>query len=59
MPQRADDHASTAFERAEDRLFAACGVQVAGRRVHLADPPVAVRVLEATGRRSFWCTAVA
>ncbi len=35
-----------AFEQAERRLFAACGVQVASRRVRLADPPVAVRVLE-------------
>ena len=47
MPQRSDDHANTAFELAERRLFAACGVQVASRRVPLADPPVAVRVLEA------------
>lgn len=47
MPQRADDHANTAFELAERRLFAACGVRVASRRVPLADPPVAVRVLEA------------
>jgi pimeloyl-ACP methyl ester carboxylesterase len=35
------------FEQAERRLFAACGVQVASRRVRLADPPVEVRVLEA------------
>jgi pimeloyl-ACP methyl ester carboxylesterase len=35
------------FEQAERRLFAACGVQVASRRVRLANPPVAVRVLEA------------
>jgi pimeloyl-ACP methyl ester carboxylesterase len=34
------------FEQAERRLIAACGVQVASRRVRLADPPVAVRVLE-------------
>ena len=47
MPQRASDHATVAFEQAERRLFAACGVQVASRRVRLADPPVAVRVLEA------------
>jgi pimeloyl-ACP methyl ester carboxylesterase len=47
MPQRASDHATEAFELAERRLFAACGVQVASRRVHLADPLVAVRVLEA------------
>jgi pimeloyl-ACP methyl ester carboxylesterase len=36
-----------AFEEAERRLFAACGVQVASDRVRLADPPIAVRVLEA------------
>ena len=47
MPQRASDHAAVRFELAERRLFAACGVQVASRRVRLADPPVAVRVLEA------------
>jgi|GEM_PF-6067857 len=47
MPQRASDHATVAFERAERRLFAARGLQVASRRVRLADPPVAVRVLEA------------
>ena len=39
--------ATRSFEQAERRLFAACGVQVASRRVRLADPPVAVRVLEA------------
>jgi pimeloyl-ACP methyl ester carboxylesterase len=47
MPQRTSDHATMPFEQAERRLFAACGVQVASRRVRLADPPVAVRVLEA------------
>ena len=47
MPQHASDHATVAFEQAERRLFAACGVQVASRRVRLADPPVAVRVPEA------------
>ena len=47
MPQRASDHATRSFEQAERRLFAACGVQVVSRRVRLADPPVAVRVLEA------------
>ena len=47
MPQRASDHATMSFEQAERRLFAACGVQVASRRVRLADPPVEVRVLEA------------
>jgi pimeloyl-ACP methyl ester carboxylesterase len=41
------DHPTLAFEQAERRLFAACGVQVESRRVRLADPPVAVRVLEA------------
>ena len=60
MPQRASDHATMSFEQAERRLFAACGVQVASRRVRLADPPVEVRVLEAaTARRCSWCTAVA
>ena len=47
MPQRASDQATVRFELAERRLFAACGVQVASRRVRLADPPVAVRVLAA------------
>ena len=47
MPQRATDHATMSFEQAERRLFAACGVQVASRRVRLADPPGEVRVLEA------------
>lgn len=36
----------TAFETAERRLFAACGVEATSRRVPLADPPIAVRVLE-------------
>ncbi len=36
-----------AFEEAERRLFASCGLQVASRRVRLADPPVSVRVLDA------------
>ena len=47
MPQHVSEHAMMAFEQSERRLFAACGVQVASRRVRLADPPVAVRVLEA------------
>jgi pimeloyl-ACP methyl ester carboxylesterase len=47
MPHPAHHRATTAFEHAERRLFAACGVQVATRRVRLADPPLAVRVLEA------------
>jgi pimeloyl-ACP methyl ester carboxylesterase len=37
---------AAALEDAERRLFKACGVQVTSRRVRLADPPVAVRVLE-------------
>jgi 2-hydroxy-6-oxonona-2,4-dienedioate hydrolase len=37
---------SAAFEQAERQLFQACGVHVTSRRVRLADPPVAVRVLE-------------
>jgi pimeloyl-ACP methyl ester carboxylesterase len=40
---------AAAFEEAERRLFEACGVQVTSRRVRLADPPVAVRVLETGG----------
>jgi pimeloyl-ACP methyl ester carboxylesterase len=47
MPHHVDGHPSLAFEQAERRLFAACRVEVASRRVRLADPPVAVRVLEA------------
>jgi pimeloyl-ACP methyl ester carboxylesterase len=40
------DRLVIAFERAESRLFTACGVQVASRLVRLGDPPVSVRVLE-------------
>lgn len=47
MPQRINARAPRAFEQAEHRLLAACGVQVAIRRVRLADPPLAVRVLDA------------
>ena len=47
MTHHVDDHPAQAFERAERRLFAACGVQATSRRVILADPLVAVRVLEA------------
>jgi pimeloyl-ACP methyl ester carboxylesterase len=47
MRQRASEKATVRFELAERRLFAACGVKVASHRVRLADPPVAVRVLEA------------
>jgi pimeloyl-ACP methyl ester carboxylesterase len=44
---RDDTGASTrAFEAAERRLFAACGLVPRARRVRLADPPLAVRVLE-------------
>ena len=46
MPHHVDEQAPQALEQAERRLFAACGVQIATRRVPLADPPVAVRVLE-------------
>jgi pimeloyl-ACP methyl ester carboxylesterase len=46
MPHHVDEHAPQAFAQAERRLFGACGVQVASRRVPLADPPVVVRVLE-------------
>lgn len=38
---------TTPFEAAQRQLFAACRVQIAGRRVRVADPPLAVRVLEA------------
>src|ERR1700761_3146038 len=47
MPPDRQDHPTMVFEQAERRLFASCSVQVASRRVRLADPPVAVRVLEA------------
>jgi pimeloyl-ACP methyl ester carboxylesterase len=41
-------HARTAaFEAAERRLLQACALQIASRRVRLADPPLDVRVLEA------------
>lgn len=47
MPAHSHDRLVMAFERAESRLFKACGVQVASRFVHLSDPPVSVRILEA------------
>jgi 2-hydroxy-6-oxonona-2,4-dienedioate hydrolase len=47
MTDDVGDHPPIRFEQAERRLFAACRVQVASRRVRLADPPVAVRVIEA------------
>ena len=49
MTQDRGDHPTLEFEQAERRLFEACGVHVASRRVRLADPAVAVRVLETGG----------
>jgi pimeloyl-ACP methyl ester carboxylesterase len=46
MPDHGDRRRVVAFEQAESLLFGVCGVSVASRRVHLADPAVAVRVLE-------------
>jgi pimeloyl-ACP methyl ester carboxylesterase len=46
MRAHTHDQSMMAFEQAERRLFTTCGVQVASRSVRLADPPVAVRVLE-------------
>ena len=46
MIMQPSDGPAGAFERAEQRMFAACGVEVTSRRVRLADPPIAVRVLE-------------
>jgi len=46
MPRRPAERAPDAFGDAERRLFEACGVQVASRRVRLADPALAVRVIE-------------
>ncbi len=47
MSKRKSDVSTKAFEEAQRRLFAACGVKVTTRRVRLADPPLAVHVLEA------------
>jgi pimeloyl-ACP methyl ester carboxylesterase len=47
MSPHTHDQATMAFMQAESRLFASSGLQVASRRVRLADPPVSVRVLEA------------
>ena len=47
MPGHSSDRSAPAFEQAQRRLFEACNVHVAIRRVRLADPPLAVRVLEA------------
>ena len=46
MSEPPTDERVSAFERAEQRLFEACGVEVTRRRVRLADPPLAMRVLE-------------
>jgi pimeloyl-ACP methyl ester carboxylesterase len=47
MFKRATQDPRATFEVAEGRLFAACAMQVVSRRVRLATPPIAVRVLEA------------
>jgi pimeloyl-ACP methyl ester carboxylesterase len=47
MSTHATHAPAAAFEAAQQRLFSACAVQVASRRVRVADPPTAVRVLEA------------
>jgi pimeloyl-ACP methyl ester carboxylesterase len=41
------DNSIARFEAAQRQLFAACGMEIATRRVRLADPPLVVRVLEA------------
>jgi pimeloyl-ACP methyl ester carboxylesterase len=47
MSKRATQDPIATFEVAERRLFAACAMQIVSRRIRLADPPLAVRVLEA------------
>jgi pimeloyl-ACP methyl ester carboxylesterase len=47
MTPQVHNRSTVAFEEAERRLFAACGVHVRSDRLHLADPPAAVRVVEA------------
>jgi pimeloyl-ACP methyl ester carboxylesterase len=47
MPPQVGDSSTLAFEQAERQLFGACGLNVTSRRVRLADPALAVRVLEA------------
>jgi pimeloyl-ACP methyl ester carboxylesterase len=47
MFKRATQDPIATFEVAQRRLFAACAMQIVSRRVRLADPPLAVRVLEA------------
>jgi pimeloyl-ACP methyl ester carboxylesterase len=42
-----EDGISAKFKAAEQRLLSACGIEASSRRVELADPPLAVRVLEA------------
>ena len=47
MSKHATHAPPATFEVAQRRLFAACAMQTASRGVRLADPPLAVRVLEA------------
>jgi 2-hydroxy-6-oxonona-2,4-dienedioate hydrolase len=47
MSEHGTDARAGSFEVAERRLFDACAIEVTSRRVRLADPPLAVRVLEA------------
>ena len=47
MPKQSSQDPISTFAAAERRLFVACGLEVASRRIRLADPPLAVRVLEA------------
>jgi pimeloyl-ACP methyl ester carboxylesterase len=47
MSNDATHDRTATFEAAQLRLFTACGIQIVSRRVRLADPPLAVRVLEA------------
>jgi pimeloyl-ACP methyl ester carboxylesterase len=46
MAKQQPNGSTAAFEQAERRLFAACGLELRARRVRLADPPLEVRVLE-------------
>jgi len=47
MSEHVTDARAASLEVAERRLFAASAIEVTSRRVRLADPPLAVRVLEA------------
>jgi hypothetical protein len=47
MSNEATHDPAATFVAAERRLFDACGMRIASRRVTLADPRLAVRVLEA------------